>query len=371
MTDPTELLHRVWDVPLFTALYGRRSRRFGLGFAIDEGPHRYRSRYAPVPLDAFEEALLVAAATGVTGIPLWDGSRPPARRAGDGRTFGSTTHGRRTALFFTNDLGVFVIDPAAPVATKLQEIETADERTRMLALYEKHRRKLAERRLPIPRRMPPLFGHNLWSCNQPGTTLFMPIADLSLALIGLILRLVDGEAGGYVRGQGGGMNIVDDRQSGRPAGTEKWIAGGLVDAGKPLPLSILERQACYFMFSEPAAMCHNIFLATEAMGVGGWMHCGFLSLEVMRTLGFRMVDAGPGVGYATPVGYDGVLEGFCPPYYPDMEAAVDTALANLGSGRAASSAHPYTMAEEAYRAAVLMPSDAGIRLRQVRVPLYL
>ena len=32
----TELLQRVWDYPLFAALYGRRSRRFGLGFEIAE-----------------------------------------------------------------------------------------------------------------------------------------------------------------------------------------------------------------------------------------------------------------------------------------------------------------------------------------------
>ena len=28
----SDLLHKVWDYPLFEALYGRRSRRFGLGF---------------------------------------------------------------------------------------------------------------------------------------------------------------------------------------------------------------------------------------------------------------------------------------------------------------------------------------------------
>ena len=49
------------------------------------------------------------------------------------------------------------------------------------------------------------------------TTLFMPVADVSLALISLILSLVDGEGGRYVRGQGGGMNIIDDRCGGRPA----------------------------------------------------------------------------------------------------------------------------------------------------------
>ena len=133
----TELLQRVWDYPLFAALYGRRSRRFGLGFEIAEGPFRYRSRHAPLPLDEFEEALLVAAGTGVSGIPLWDGSRPPAVRRGDGRTFGSTAHGRDTALFFTNDRGVYVIDPADVTASKLGEIETRDERQRVLALYRR------------------------------------------------------------------------------------------------------------------------------------------------------------------------------------------------------------------------------------------
>src|ERR1700726_671409 len=207
----TELLQRVWDYPLFAALYGRRSRRFGLGFEIAEGPLRYRSRHAALPLDEFEEALLVAAGPRGSG------------------------------------------------------------------------------RLAIPRRVPPLFGHNMWDCNMPGTTLFMPVCDVSLTLISLILNLVDGEAGRYVRGHGGGMNIVDDRRGGRPAGTEAYLARGLIDREKILPLSILERQACYFMFSEPAVICHNIFLATEAMGLGGWMHCGFLSLEVMRLLGFRTV----------------------------------------------------------------------------------
>ena len=74
----SDLLHRVCEFPLFAALHGRRSRRFGLGFAIEEGPHRHHAGSTPVPLDEVEEAVLVAAATGVSGIPLWDGSQPPA-----------------------------------------------------------------------------------------------------------------------------------------------------------------------------------------------------------------------------------------------------------------------------------------------------
>src|SRR5262245_38174269 len=143
----------------------------------------------------------------------------------------------RTALFFTNDSGVYVIPPARMWATKIREIETVEERQNMLALY---RQQLDQRRLEIPRRSPPLFGHNMWDCSLPGTTLFMPVCDVSLALISLI-NLVDGEQGRYVRGHGGGMNIVDDRHGFRPAGTEQWLGSGLIDKEKILPLSILER----------------------------------------------------------------------------------------------------------------------------------
>jgi hypothetical protein len=94
-----------------------------------------------------------------------------------------------------------------------------------------------------------------------------------------------------------------------------------------LPLSVLERQACYFSFSEPAAICQNMFLATEAIGIGGWMHCGFLSFEILQALGFRTV-APPGAPLlAHPVGLDGVFEAFCPPYFATMDAAVDAVLA--------------------------------------------
>src|SRR5262249_44259004 len=152
-------------------------------------------------------------------------------------------------------------------------------------------------------------------------------------------------------GHGGGMNIIDDRRGGRPAGTEPWLARGLIDREKVLPLSILERQACYFMFSEPAVICPNIFLPTQAMGLGGPMPCGFLSLKVMQALGFRMVGAADQQACANPVGLDGVLEGFCPPYFPSMDAAVDAALAHISHGRA-SETQPYTMPPSEHRDAI-------------------
>jgi hypothetical protein len=72
MSAPPDLLRQVWDYPLFEALYGRRSRRFGRGFAMDGGPFAYASEHAPLPLSELEEALLVAAGVGFSGIALWD-----------------------------------------------------------------------------------------------------------------------------------------------------------------------------------------------------------------------------------------------------------------------------------------------------------
>ena len=102
---PSELLDLAWSYPLFEALYGRRSRRFGLGFEMPEGPFRYKSAHTPVPLSELEEALLVGAGAGFSGLALWDLPTPPPtlylRRSG--RTFPTTRPGGQTALFFTND----------------------------------------------------------------------------------------------------------------------------------------------------------------------------------------------------------------------------------------------------------------------------
>ena len=74
---PSELLDLAWSYPLFEALYGRRSRRFGLGFEMPEGPFRYNSAHTAVPLSGIEEALLVGAGAGFSGLALWDLPTPP------------------------------------------------------------------------------------------------------------------------------------------------------------------------------------------------------------------------------------------------------------------------------------------------------
>lgn len=325
----SQLIDEVWEYPLFEALYGRRSRRFGRGFGMAEGPLQYKSEQTPVSLSEIEEALLAAAGVGFTGIALWDQSRPLPNPPTRGRTFPSTSGGRRTALFFTNDKGVYVIDPAGGPAASVSEIAGQEHRERILDLYRNHRRELKAGRLDIPRRMPTLSGHNLWDSNMPGSTLFMPVCDVSLSLISLIAQFVDGGLERFAPQRHRGMNIVDDRRGFCPAGTERWLQSGFLDKETVMPLSVLERQACYFTFSEPAMICQNIFLATEALGIGGWMHCGFLSAEIFAVLGFRTAISATPIPLANPIGLDGVFEACCPPYYPSMDAAVDAVLATL------------------------------------------
>jgi len=370
-STPPSMLDKVWEYPLFEALYGRRSRRFGMGFET-EGPFRYKSTHAPVPLSELEEALLVGAGSGSSGLALWDQSTPAAYRRGSGRTFPSTAPGGRTALFFTNDRGIYVIDAAGAPASKPREIETPNEREKILASYRDHRKELRSGRLDIPRRIPPLCGHNLWDSNMPGSTLFMPVCDVSLSLISLIAQFVDPALRRFAAPPGRGTHIVDDRHAFQPAGTEEWLKSGFLDAEKVLPLSVLERQACYFTFSEPAAICQNIFLATEALGLGGWMHCGFLSLEVLGLLGFRIVAPEGTAKLANPVGLDGVFQACCPPYYPSMDAAVDAVLARMSrkSASAAGGPVPYLMSDAEHREGAIEISDEGIACTKGHLQLH-
>ena len=186
---PSKLLDLAWSYPLFEALYGRRSRRFGLGFEMPEGPFRYKSAHPPVPLSEIEEALLVGAGAGFSGLALWDLPTPAPYRHRSGRTFPTTRPGGHTALFFTNDEGLYVLDANVP-ASKLREIESRDERAKLLEAYRAQRRELHRGRLDIPRRIPPMSGHDLWDSNRPGSTLFLPVCDVSAEMIEETVALV-------------------------------------------------------------------------------------------------------------------------------------------------------------------------------------
>src|SRR5262249_59659252 len=87
-----------------------------------------------------------------------------------------------------------------------------------------------------------------------------------------------------------------------------------------------------------------MFLATESLGLGGWKHCGFLSLEIFERMGFRIVAAEGGSGFGNPIGLDGVFEASCPPYFPTMDAAVGAVFSP--NPREAAAAVPHHMSGE-------------------------
>jgi len=60
-----------WNFPLFEAMMGRRSRRFGFGMELEYGPFTYKSEKEPFPLSEDETAILVAAATLAGGWGNW------------------------------------------------------------------------------------------------------------------------------------------------------------------------------------------------------------------------------------------------------------------------------------------------------------
>jgi hypothetical protein len=352
-----EPLDRVWEYPLFEAIYGRRSRRFGLGFEIPQGPFRYKSTHAPVPLTETEEALLIAAGAGFSGLALWDLATPAPYSAMSGRTFPTTRSGGHTTLFFTNDTGLYLFDDKV-AATKPREIETRSEREKVVTVYRERRRQVQPGRLDIPRCVPPYSAHDLWDANMAGSTVFMPVCDVSQALISLIAQFVDPALQRYAPASGG-WNIVDDRHGSRPAGTEQWLRSGFLDAARPMPLTVLERQACYYTFSEPAAISQNMLLAAEALGLGGWKHCGFLSLEMLRRMGFR-IGAADAAGFGNPIGLDGILEARCPPYFANMDEAVESVLLRQQRTETSAVARPHLMSEPQHHAGTVKISDDGI-----------
>jgi hypothetical protein len=326
MTKMTNPAAEMLEFPLLHALFGRRARRFGLGMEIPSGPLAYRSMDEPMPLSELEQALLVAAATGVSGwnfgVPF--GPRTPESHAEftlrfTGRTAPTAAGLGTPALFFTDDHGCY--------CTRTRDVrsegvrEYADEQDgleHVLEVCRAHTSRIRDTRLDLPSEPPHVLPPNLWWANKPGSTLFMPVADASEEALGLLALMIRH-----------GVMVVD-HETGEPAGNlEPFVLSGLLNREKRLPLSELQADIHECVCLEVAFMGHNITLMMQAMGLGGLYFNGMDSLSVLGAraaegiagLGFRFVEDDRWVT-PNPVGLDGVYEALCPPYYPDMHAAV-------------------------------------------------
>ena len=168
-----EALRAAAEFPTLDAIFGRRARRFALGAEIT-GPLAYRSDKEPVPLAYEEEAILVSAATGVTGVvaeewPFTDrGGRAHRRRQARTRSPGAPIRARSRSTAPSSSgrttTALFVLPQRDAVATEYAQNQTFDEQH---ALYRTAIR-LQNGRLDIPRRRPNLFKFNEWIVNTRG-----------------------------------------------------------------------------------------------------------------------------------------------------------------------------------------------------------
>ncbi len=301
----------VRSFPLFEAIEGRRSRRFGLGMEIPGGPFAFRSRHPPLSLRDDEEELLLAAVCGQTGWlflhPYSPQGRPemPAYAASAvGRTFPSSGGFHTTEVFFTNDDGTFFVSTrdALPSGSTSGLVGLA--------------RRVFDHRLVVPED-PYIAPHNRWCANKPGTTLVMPVADVAQQLIALISATLQR-----------GIGVYDDMN--RSPLVERDHHRDVLYADVAVPLSVIEQEALWSCATEIAVACYAGSLALQALGLGSWMFGGIDALAVLGVargqanggLGFEAVDR-PDWPSPNPTGLRGVFEAFCPPHVESMAAAVD------------------------------------------------
>lgn len=337
MTDRPDPLHELFEFPLLQAIYGRRSRRFGLGMQIPSGPLKFESGAEPEPLSERERSLLVAAGTGVSGwhfgVPFGP-DRPDAHahytQRFTGRTAPTAAGFGTPVLFFTDDDGTYLTNTRDSEPTEVREVsDSPDDLEDVMAVCGEHTVKLSDGRLDLPAQPPHMLPPNLWMANAPGSTMFMPVADASEEVLGLMSMAI---AAG---------NLLVDADAGRPAGDlAPFVRSGLLDEDKKTPVQVLQQMAYEANCAELDFMAHNIVLTMQAMGLGGlylgglnrWSVLGAFADQGIEGLGFRFVDA-PGSPLPNPVGLDGHFEALCPPYHDDMGSAVEAFVERkFGSG---------------------------------------
>jgi hypothetical protein len=384
-------LQDLFGYPLAACMQDRRTRRVAQGVTINARDLSYESANDPSPLTPLEEAILIAA-TGPTGAVMHDGpiDKPSGRpELGTpflhvtGRAASSADNCQATSLFMINDEGIWLIKrPQEREAMELfKEIPLRwEDRTEddWLAYADAVKVKVHDGRFQFPREWPYYLGWNAQHSNVPGSTCFLPLVDNTRQYINVLLILLSEPAGKVPL-------FIDDWRPFKPSSALEWVAWfaskvGLVDPIPYQPIGGLKRARGGFASPDTPAplgsigevrtdqeaffLMQNLMLMGEALRLGGWIHGAPMIPYVWRRdeakghlgLGFREHLAKPApsrwkrwppVPASQPnfVGIDGVLEGLCPPYVTDMDAAVDKVIEEkYGSGGAYADAEVFGQA---------------------------
>jgi hypothetical protein len=336
------------QMTLLEALRRRRSRRFAPGMTLPSGPLAYASRRKPEPLTVEEEAALAFAACGVTGHALAElPYGGPAEEAGGhimthfvARTVASGDAMHDCTVFVTNNEGTWLLKrPQDYARGEIAELLAGAASGDLGGLYEKARVKIAEGRTTVAPVVPFVAPFNKWMANVPGSTYFLPVAELTALTINVLLSMFDDDFN---------MFVIDDHNGYQPAGVAQFstMAGGRLvadpAAGRTVTLSFLETWVCEFVAIEQGGILQNLGLMAAALEVGGFPHFAAHPFAWPLALGFRSeavplakvlgVPAGalPAVEVPTPIGLERegrvLIKPFCPPYYRNMEEAVQAFL---------------------------------------------
>ena len=132
--------------------------------------------------------------------------------------------------------------------------------------------------------------------------------------------------------------FLDDFNNWLPCGCERWVKSKFLNKEIPIPLGFYAKGRTDY---EAMLLLQNLALVAQSMGLGGWIHAAFENTILLG--GYP--DIGPGLGFRferpkkrliprpypastpNPVGLDGVLQSYAPPYFKDTDAAIDAILA--------------------------------------------
>jgi len=326
------------EYPLWDAIFARRSRRVAAGASFRSGAFSFQSKLEPQPLSKLEEAMLIAS-TGITGLAFAD--NPYETTEGKpllgtpliesrGRAAGSPDNAQSTHFFMWNDEGTYLLKTPPAGGGPLPDVRTmsADE---LIVHAEKCKVKVKDGRVDFPRTFPTYASGNRYVSNVAGSTMFVPVTEVTRQYINGLF---------YVLAQEPGQRpmFVDDFNLFVPCGCERWVKSKFLNKDIPIPLGVYAKGRTEY---ESLLLLQNLALVAQSMGLGGWIHAAFAPTILLG--GYP--DIGPGLGFRfekpkgiplprpypaavdNPVGLDGLLQSYAPPYFEDTDAAIDAILA--------------------------------------------
>ena len=305
-----------FDPLLLDTLFQRRTKRFPVGGELrsKRGRLAHCSTEKPYSLSEEETALLCFGAAGTTGASTEEIRHLMGHLTVTGRPAGSPSASVPMQLFFTDDSGIYYYRSApfeSVIPKKRVRIEHREDRAVILDDFRRHTVKLSEGRLDIPREAIGAAFESL--VNLPGTTLFLPISDTTQEYINLLMTGL-----AQFRWQ------LWDEVADQPAGVDRWVDGGFL-SGPRMTIFQYDQMLPWLCNLEAGMAMQNCSLVATALGLGAFVMHTIDLPTVMRCVGLRFEDADRSIypqATCNPVGIDGLIEGFCPPY-KTIDEAVD------------------------------------------------